>query len=81
MTNPHPPGMGIVQSFVEALPEMAAAEIVTLRARLRRLTLSAALVLQDNLLDDALSGGHPSAEKLLALVKQEQRQQDATVQS
>jgi len=71
--------MAIVQNYVEALPEMAAAEIVVLRGRLRRLMLSAALVLQDNLLDEALSGGHPSAEKLLAIVKQEQQLHDASI--
>lgn len=81
MTHAPPPGMAIVQNYVEALPEIAAAEIVVLRGRLRRLMLSAALVLQDNLLDEALSGGHPSAEKLLAIVKQEQQLHDASLAS
>ena len=79
MTHSLPPGMAIIQNYVEALPEIAAAEIVVLRGRLRRLMLSAALVLQDNLLDEALSGGHPSAEKLLAIVKQEQQLHDASI--
>jgi hypothetical protein len=81
MTHAPPPGMAIIQNYVEALPEIAAAEIVVLRGRLRRLMLSAALVLQDNLLDEALSGGHPSAEKLLAIVKQEQQLHDASIAS
>ena len=67
----HAPGMGFIQHWVESQPELAAAELVQLRTRLRRLVLAAELVLQENLLDEALSGGHPAAEKLLALVEQE----------
>ena len=75
----HAPGMGMVQNFVEAQPELAAAELVQVRARLRRLVLTAEVVLQENLLDEALSGGHPAAEKLLALVQQEHAAPHATI--
>jgi|GEM_PF-6713606 hypothetical protein len=75
----HAPGMGMIQHWVESQPELAAAELVQLRARLRRLVLAAELVLQENLLDEALSGGHPAAEKLLALVEQEHAASHAAI--
>ena len=71
MTNPHPPGMGELTHFVESQPEMTAASLLDLRARLTRIVYAAAEVFQENLLDEALSGGLVSAERLLGLVNAE----------